>query len=61
VLREESLVWLDDEQVFGHIVGSMGAFYSTIWYVKGGIEFEVLMENTEFTTMEDLIEYDDDE
>lgn len=56
-----NLVWLPEEKVYGFIVGGLGAFYTNIRYVKGGNEFEVLMENDEFELMEDgLIEYDDD-
>lgn len=55
------VVWLDDEQVYGEIVGGLGAFFTTIKYTKGGMEFEVLMENDEFTLLEDLIEYDSDD
>jgi hypothetical protein len=54
-------VWVNDEEVFGHIVGPMGTYFSTIAYIKGGIQFEVLMENDEFTLMEELFKYDDDD
>ena len=54
-------VWLDEEEVVGEIVGGLGAWFTTIRYTKGGMEFEVLMENDEFTLMEDLIEYDSDD
>jgi hypothetical protein len=59
--REElTIVWVPDERVYGHVVGGLGAYYTTIRYVSGGNEFEVLMENDEFELMEDgLIEYDD--
>ena len=53
-----TVVWIDDEQVYGFIVGGLGAFFTTIRYAKGGMEYEVLMENDEFTLLEDLIEYD---
>lgn len=64
--RNDRLVWVPDENdpsvgVFGEIIGVLGAFYTTIRYTSGGIEFEVLMENNEFELMEDLIEYDTDE
>lgn len=52
------VVWLTDERVFGRIEGALGAFFTTIAYNKGGIEYEALMENDEFELMEDLIEYD---
>lgn len=53
MLYSEGLVWLPDERVFGRIVGPMGAYYSTIAYIKGGMEYEVLMENNEFELVED--------
>lgn len=58
----DRVVWLDDEKTYGRIVGAMGAFYTMIQYVKGGMEYEVLMENSEFTLLEDyFFEYDSDD
>ena len=57
----DRVVWLDDEQTFGSIVGALGAYYTTIRYIKGGNEYEVLMENNEFTLLEDFFEYDNDD
>lgn len=55
------VVFIPEFKIYGLIVGPMGAFYTTVRYVLGGIEFEVLMENDEFELMEDtLIEYDSD-
>lgn len=54
------VVWLDDEHCFGRIVGALGAYYTNIRYIKGGMEYEVLMENDEFTLLEDFFEYDDE-
>jgi hypothetical protein len=56
---DSRVVFIPEEHVFGEIVGYLGAYYTTISYTKGGIEYEVLMENDEFTLLEDLIEYDD--
>lgn len=55
--REEldGLVWLLHERTYGYIVGAMGTYYTTIWYLLGGIEYEVLMENEDFELVEDLI------
>jgi len=50
-----------DEHVFGEMVGGMGAFYTNVKYVKGGMEYEVLMENDEFILLEDFFEYDNDD
>lgn len=54
------IVWVIDEHVFGEMVGGMGAFYTNVKYVKNGLEYEVLMENDEFTLLEDFFEYDND-
>lgn len=53
-------VWVNDEHVFGEMVGGMGAYYTIVRYVKSGMEYEILMENDEFTLLEDFFEYDDD-
>lgn len=55
----ESLVWIPEEQAWGHIVGPMGAYYSHVIYEKDGIEREILMENDEFILVEEF-EYDTD-
>jgi hypothetical protein len=55
-----NLVYIIDDEVYGTIVGRMGAYYTTVVYVKGGMEYEVLLENDEFELMEDeIIEHDD--
>lgn len=59
--REGSVVWLTEERCFGVIIGPLGAWYTTIRYIKGGIEHEEFVENNEFQILEDLIEYDNDE
>lgn len=46
-------VWVFDPGCVGVIVGPMGAYYTTINYIYGGVEFEVLMENEEFELIED--------
>lgn len=51
----EGLVWLHQERTFGYVVGGLGAYYTTVWYLLGGIEYEVLMENDDFELVEDLI------
>lgn len=59
--REAEVVWLTEERCFGTVEGALGAYYTTIKYIKGGIEFEVLMENDEFKLLEDMVEYDDED
>ena len=52
------VVWIPEEDVMGLIIGPLGTYFTTIRYVKGGMEYEVLMESNEFTLLEDLVEYD---
>ncbi len=59
--NRERLVWLIDEQVEGHIVGSMGAFFTMIAYHRGGMDYEVLVENDDFELIEGDVIDDDDE
>lgn len=56
--NSERVVWIEDEHVFGNIVGGLGAFFTTISYTKGGIEYEVLMENDEFQLLDSFFEYE---
>lgn len=57
----ERAVYLIYERCFGSLVGPMGAFYSRVEFTKGGIEYEVLIENNEFQILEELNEYDSDD
>lgn len=59
--REAEVVWLTEERCFGVIVGSLGAYYTNVRYTRGGMEYEVLVENDEFILVEDLNAYDSDE
>ena len=59
MLHRESLIWIIDERIYGELV-TMGAYYSTVRYVRDGLEYEVDLENDEFILVEDLIEYDND-
>lgn len=47
------IVWIHEEQVYGTIL-SEGAFVSLIRYSKDGMEYEVYLENEEFTLMEEI-------
>lgn len=55
-LGDDRWVWVTEPGVYGLIVGPMGAWYTTVRYVSGDVEFEVLMENDEF----ELIDWDDE-
>lgn len=48
-------VWIKGEEVFGQLVGPMGAYFSMVAYDKGGIGFEVLLENEDFMTMDEMM------
>lgn len=58
--REGVTIYLTEERVFGQMV-KMGAYYSTVNFTKGGIEYEVMVENDEFVFLEDLTGYDNDD
>ncbi len=47
------IVWIHEEQIYGTLV-SEGAFVSKIKYSKDGIEYNVLLENDEFTIIEEI-------
>lgn len=53
-------VWIITEDVFGVLVGPMGTYFSMVKYTKGGIEFELLLENEDFMTMDEMFGLDDD-
>lgn len=53
------IVFIPDEDTMGLLEGPMGAFFSTVRYIKHGIEHEVLIENDDFILVEDLKDSDD--
>jgi len=58
--REGRVIFLTEERVLGELV-TMGAYYSTVKYVKGQMEYEVMVENNEFVFLEDMVnEYESD-
>lgn len=57
---EGELVWVTFERVFGRAPNGIGAHLTLVRYTLNGIDYEVYLENDEFQTVEDLIEYDDD-
>lgn len=46
-------VWLIEEKVWAHLV-SHNAYYSTVRYTLEGTEYEEIVENDSFMTMEEL-------
>lgn len=57
--NHSDLVHVLEEGVMGYTVGGLGAYYTTVKYIKDGMEYEVLLENEEFEILEELIEHDD--
>lgn len=45
--QENEIVWLPEEQVFAFLI-KRGAFVSTVQFTRGGIEYEVMVENDEY-------------
>lgn len=48
-------IYISDEDVYGHIV-KRGAYASLVSYKVGGIEYEVMMINEDFTIVEEIEE-----
>lgn len=44
---ETEYVWLTDERTFAELI-RLGAYFSTVRYTRGGIDYEVLIDNDEF-------------
>lgn len=45
--KSPEYVWLTDERTYAELV-SLGAYVSRVRYTRGGIDFEVLIDNDEF-------------
>lgn len=59
--REPEYVWIIEERTYG-ILLHHGAYYSMVRYTRGGIDYEVLIENDEFELWEDhAIGYEQDD
>ena len=48
------IVFLHDERVYGEIE-SLGLYLSKVKYTKDGKEYEELIENEDFTVMEEIL------
>lgn len=46
-MPKPEIVWLEDERTYAEIV-RRGAHFSLVKYTRGGIDYEILMENNEF-------------
>lgn len=51
--NEPQYVYLLEERTYGLIVGPIGAYYTMVRWVKGGIEYETLIENEDYINLED--------
>lgn len=51
-LPEDEVVWLTEERVYG-ILMARGTWFSMVRYSRGGIDYEVLVENDEYIFRED--------
>jgi hypothetical protein len=47
------IVWIHDEKCYGSIVKE-GAYASSIKYQKYGIDYEVFMDNEDFSIMDEI-------
>lgn len=45
--KSPEYVWLTEERTYAELV-SLGASFSRVRYTRGGIDYEVLVENDEF-------------
>lgn len=46
-MPEPEIVWLTEERTYAYLV-RLGAYYSTVLYTRGGIDYEVQIPNDEF-------------
>ena len=49
-----AIVYIEDEKIYG-TVDKLGAFVSTVKYQKDGIDYEVALENEEFTILDEIV------
>ena len=49
-----NVVYIHSEKVWG-TVDKLGAFSSMVKYRKGGIDYEVLLENDEFAIVDEIV------
>lgn len=49
--NREELVFVIDEGVMGVLTQGLGAYASMVWFFKDGLEFEIMLENDEFTLL----------
>lgn len=61
MVNASEIIWLLEERTYGILV-KLGAFFSTVRYVKDGTDFEVLIENDEFELWkEHILDYESDD
>jgi hypothetical protein len=54
------IVWLHEERTFAELI-NLGAFYSTVRFTRGGIDWEIQVGNDEFEYYEGNDDDDDDD
>lgn len=47
------IVWLTEERTYAYLM-SLGAYFSLVKYTRGGIEYEVFVDNDEFEYREGI-------
>lgn len=58
-MSDIQFIWLFEERTFGVLI-EMGAYFSRVRYVHGGIDYDIYVENDEFEFWEDhAIEYEE--
>lgn len=49
--KSPEIIWLVEERTYAELI-RRGAFFSTVRYTRGGIEYEILVGNDEFDDYE---------
>jgi hypothetical protein len=53
------LVWLTEERHFAELI-FLGAHYAIVRYTRGGIDYEVIVDNNEFEHIDERGDSDED-
>lgn len=58
--KEIEIVWLLEERTYAVLV-NLGAYYSTVRFTRGGIDYDIQVANDEFEYLEDYaIDYEEE-
>lgn len=58
-MPRREIVWLQEERTFAELV-QQGAYFSTVRFTRGGIDYEILVGNDEFDDYEGRDDDDED-